>query len=378
MIYFDNAATTLQKPKSVFRAVENAMLTCANPGRSGHEPSMQAAQTVFLCREALCELMHIANPEKIIFTLNATHALNIAIKSQCAGGGHVVISGYEHNSVSRPLEAMKDRGVEYSIAYSGLFDPENAIESIREKIRSDTTCVILNHMSNVFGYILPLKAVDAICAEKNIPLIIDASQSVGMEEINCEDFRAVSFICMPGHKSLYGPQGTGVLACLSDSNLHTFMEGGTGSNSIDVTQPEFLPDMFESGTLNVPGIAGLLQGVRFVLGRGVVEIAAHERRLAKKLASGLNEINGVRVFYDGEHQGGVVSFIPEFMDCDIFNEELARVGICTRSGLHCSPLAHRSAGTLNTGTVRVSFSAFNTLQEVEAFLMKVGRMSVSY
>lgn len=373
MIYFDNAATTLQKPRSVMRAVENALLTCANPGRSGHEPSMQAAQAVFNCRAAVCDLFSLSEPERVVFTLNATHALNTAIKSVMHGGGHAVISGYEHNSVSRPLHAMAD--VEYTVAYSELFNPDDALEQIKNAITEDTKCVVLNHMSNVFGYILPVKAVDALCAEKGIHLIIDASQSAGMTEIDMKDFSAVSFVCMPGHKSLYGPQGTGVLVCLNDSNLHTYMEGGTGSNSIDLEQPRFLPDVFESGTLNVPGIAGLTQGIRFVLGQGIREIAGHERRLAKKLAAGLMTIPGITVYYDEENQGGVVSFVPGNMDCDSFTAELSDMGICTRAGLHCSPLAHKSAGTIDTGTVRASFSAFNTLQEVDVFLMKVKRLA---
>lgn len=368
MIYFDNGATTLQKPPAVARAMEAALITCANPGRSGHQPALRAAQAVFGCRQALADLFGVPGAERVVFTLNCTHALNIAIKSVLHGGGHAVISGYEHNSVVRPLEAMEGRGVRYTAACSPLFDPGAAYDAIEAALTEETRCVIMTHVSNVFGFVLPLERVDALCAARGIPLIIDAAQSAGVIPLDVRRLQAAAFICMPGHKGLYGPQGTGVLICCKEEALHSLMEGGTGSNSLDTRQPDFLPDIFESGTLNVPGIAGLWEGVRFVAGRGERGILAHERRLTALLAEGLDRTPGVRAFHHPERQAGVLSFTCEGAEPEAVAQGLADRDICVRTGLHCAPLGHRSAGTLPVGTVRVSFSAFNTPEQVRQFV----------
>ena len=239
MIYFDNAATTLQKPSAVYQAVQDAMRTCANPGRGGHKPSLEAAQVVFDCREAVAEFLGLDEPERVVFTQNATHALNIAIKNVLYAGGHAVVSGYEHNSVVRPLEALKDRGVTYTVATSPLFDQQAALQTVCDAVTEQTKCVIINHVSNVFGFILPVQQIDAFCKKKGIPLILDASQSAGILPIHIKDFQSVRFVCMPGHKSLYGPMGTGILLCCNECSPHTVMEGGTGSNSIETVQPDF-------------------------------------------------------------------------------------------------------------------------------------------
>ncbi|MEA5039427.1 MAG: aminotransferase class V-fold PLP-dependent enzyme [Clostridiaceae bacterium] len=373
MIYFDNAATTLQKPATVRRAVSAALYTCANPGRSAHAPAMRAADTVFACRRELADLFGLEDPGRVVFTCNATYALNIAIRSLLQDGGHAVISGYEHNSVVRPLEAMKSAGVTYTVARAAPFDAKGACTAFRDALREDTICIVCNHVSNVFGCIQPLMEIDSLCVDRGIPLIIDASQSAGVLPINVQDLKSVAFVCMPGHKSLFGPQGTGVLLCCNANKLYSVAQGGTGSLSRSLTQPDFLPDMLESGTLNVHGIAGLLAGVRYVRKEGIDAICQHERMLTARLADRLADIPGVTA-WRGKNQTGVLSFTTEWADPDTLCHQLGKQGICLRCGLHCAPLAHESAGTLETGTVRASFSPFNTGVEVDAMAAAVRKL----
>lgn len=374
MIYFDSAATTLQKPESVRRAVADAMCTCANPGRGGHAPAMRAAEIVFACRQELAELFGLADPGKVVFTCNATYALNIAIYSLLHDGGHAVISGYEHNSVVRPLEALKEKGVTYTVARAAPFDEAAALEAFRIALKEDTACVICNHVSNVFGCVQPIEQIDVLCAERGIPLIIDASQSAGVLPIHAETLKSAAFICMPGHKSLFGPQGTGVLLCCKDIKPYSLAQGGTGSLSRNLTQPDFLPDALESGTLNVHGIAGLREGVRYVKRRGLKAICAHERVLCTRLADRLSSVPGITV-WRGKNQAGVLSFAAGWRDPDTLCRQLGEKGFCLRCGLHCAPLAHESAGTLETGTIRASFSPFNTCREADALVNAVRELA---
>lgn len=376
MTYFDNAATTLQKPSSVWRAVAQAMETCGNPGRSGHKAAMRAAEIVFDCRSLAADFFGLGDPERVVFTLNATHALNIAIKSCLKGGGHAVISGYEHNSVVRPLEGLAGEGVTYTAARSPLFDPEAAYNAVVEAIGEDTRCVILTHVSNVFGFVLPVEKVDALCQRRGIPLIIDASQSAGILPLDVSKLPGTAFVCMPGHKGLYGPQGTGILLCCKEVPLYSVLEGGTGSLSMEKRQPDFLPDALESGTLNVPGIAGLREGLRFV-SRHREEIRKGEEELVKRAAGGLSAIPGVTVWHDPACQSGVLSFRAAWADPAELCEGLARRDFCLRAGLHCAPLAHESAGTMPEGTVRAGVSAFNTGRQVENLLQTVENLRKS-
>lgn len=378
MIYFDNGATTLQKPRQVLKAMEAAMLSCANPGRSGHRPALKAAETVYQCREEAAALFHAPSPESVVFTQNATHALNIAIKSVLHDGGHAVISGYEHNSVVRPLEAMSGQGVTYTVAQSPLFSQRAAYEAVCEALQEDTRCVIINHISNVFGFVLPIEAIDQLCSRRGIPMIVDASQSAGILPVDAQKLQSVRFICMPGHKSLYGPQGTGILISCKDTELYSLTQGGTGSNSLSLSQPDFLPDIFESGTLNVPGIAGLREGLRFVRKQGLDAMSQHKRRLIETAVAGLNELKNVSAYYSNDtcHQG-LFAFTVKETPSAVVCQKLAERDICLRDGLHCSPLAHRSAGTLPDGACRVSFSCFNSMAEVKSFLFAVKKVLTS-
>ena len=364
MIYLDSAATTMQKPASVATASAWAINHLASPGRGGHQPAMDAAERAFTCREAAARLFHVGDPERVVFTFNATHGLNIAIKTLARPGSRVVISGYEHNAVTRPLYAMD---VRLRVARSPLFDQRAALESFRRELDQGAGLAVCTHVSNVFGFILPIEEIAALCRERGVPLIVDASQSAGCLPLDFEALGA-AFAAMPGHKGLYGPQGTGLLLCGADPA--PLMEGGTGSESKRQAMPGFLPDRLEAGTHNIAGIAGLLEGLRFLERRGVGPIAAGEGRLIRHMGEGLRAIPGAEAFLarDPAAQAGVLSFRLRGRDCEEVGELLGSRGIALRAGLHCAPLAHETAGTLETGTLRASVSAFNTRQEVDQFL----------
>ena len=366
MLYLDSAATTFQKPPSVTAAMQDALLTMSSPGRGGYPAAMKAAETAFQCRSELAELFGVGNPERVVFTSSATHGLNIAIKSLVPPGGKAVVSGYEHNAVTRPLTAL---GAEVSAAEAPLFRQSEVAAAFDRLIVPGTDAVICNHISNVFGFIQPVEAIAAMCRERGVPFIIDASQSAGVLPLNLDRLGA-AFIAMPGHKGLYGPQGTGVLLCGENIPVRTLLEGGTGSLSMQQEMPDFLPDRLEAGTHNMPGIAGLLAGVQFVKQRGMANILDHERRLTLLAAEGIRMLPGAKVLaMPGlREQAGVLSFVPLKKDVEEVGTRLAEQGIAVRTGLHCAPFAHKSAGTLDTGTVRVSFSDFNTRLEVYRLL----------
>ena len=366
MIYFDSGATTLQKPPAVARATALAMGRMASPGRGGHRPGLLAAQATFRCRELAAELFHVPTPEQVVLTFNATHGLNIAIETLVKPGMSVLISGYEHNAVTRKLASVPEVAVK--VASARPFDRDGMLADFRRKMTPEVDVVICNHVSNVFGFILPVDEIGKLCAERGKSLIIDASQSAGTLPVYLDELNA-DFIAMPGHKGLYGPQGTGLLLCGERVNGAPVLFGGTGSLSALQTMPEFLPDRLEAGTHNVCGIAGLTEGIRFVCRKGQSCILRHEQALTGFMVQGLKAIPGVEVFSgDPETQSGLCSFRAEQMDCETLGEALARRGIAVRAGLHCAPLAHRSAGTEESGTVRISFSAFNSRWEVEKAL----------
>ncbi len=365
MIYLDSAATTLQKPPQVAQAVARAVNMLASPGRGGHPPSALAGETAYRCREAAAQLFGLDDPQQIVFTLNATHALNIAIRSLVKPGDKVVVSAWEHNAVTRTLQSIP--GVEVVVAKGSLFDQNATILAFSNAMTPDVKAVIFTHISNVFGYILPVAQIAALCRSRNVPCILDASQSAGCQPIDFSRLGA-DFIAMPGHKGLFGPQGTGLLLCRQ--NPDPLMTGGTGSESIRQSMPEFLPDRVEAGTHNMAGIAGLLEGIRYVQQAGVERIHSHETALIGQLGVGLASLSGVETFLadDSSCQSGVLSLRVEGMDCEELGERLADRGVCVRPGLHCAPLAHQTAGTLASGTVRISVSPFNTTGEIERFL----------
>ena len=381
MTYLDNGATTLYKPPEVTAAVAAAMKRCASVGRSGHPPAIRAAEAVYLCRERVARLFGLDEPERVIFTHNATHALNLAIHGLLAGRGpgNVVISGYEHNSVVRPLKSLEGRGMELRVARGALFEPEQMAQAFETLVDERTRMLVCTHVSNVFGYILPVEQVDRLAARAGVPLVLDASQSAGALPLRVGDFQALAAAAMPGHKALYGPQGTGVLLALSDQIAPAVLQGGTGSLSRQTTQPDFYPDRLETGTLNVPGIAGLAEGVAYVLRRRPERIAARERALVEELAQKLARLPDTKVYFTPDHrrQSGVLSLVCQRLAGEMVAQRLAERNICVRAGLHCAPLAHESAGTEESGTVRVSLSDFNTRFDVARFVDAYGKILAS-
>lgn len=345
MIYLDNGATSFHKPPQVHQAVAEALRRCANPGRGGYRAAMEAARRVYACREEAGKLFGCA-PDQVVLTQNCTHGLNLAIRTLVHPGDRVAISGFEHNAVTRPLNALEAKLL---ICGRQLFHPEDTLERFQKALDAGAKAAVCTHVSNVFGYILPIEAIARLCRERGVPLIIDAAQSAGSLPIDLADLGA-AFIAMPGHKGLLGPQGTGILLC--GTTPEPLLYGGTGSDSLRQQMPDFLPDRAEAGTLNVPGIAGLTEGLRYLRRTGIHTIAQRQRREAKRAAEGLRRL-GLQVF-SGADQLGTVSFLPS-MDCEEAAQRLADRGIAVRAGLHCAPLAHESAGTLSTGTVRISF-----------------------
>ena len=345
MIYLDHGATSYPKPPQVAQAMLWALQNCANPGRGGHRPAMLAAQKVLNTREIAGELFE-CNPENVVFTGNCTQGLNMAIHTLVKPGSRVIISGFEHNAVTRPVYARTNK---VTVAGRRLFDWEDTLKSWEQALQKGADAAIFTHTSNVFGYILPAQQLSDLCRRYGVPFIVDAAQSAGVLPVSLKKWGA-DFIAMPGHKGLLGPQGTGILLCSRE--IEPLIQGGTGSRSIAQIMPDFLPDAGEAGTVNVPGIAGLGAGLVYLKKVGVEHIFARECRQAKLLAKEL-EIMGVKVF-SGDYQGGTVSFVPK-TDCEEVAQMLAEHGVCVRAGLHCAPLAHESAGTLQSGTVRVSF-----------------------
>ena len=358
MIYLDNGATSFHKPPAVRAAVLSAMAHCANPGRGGYPAAMAAAETVYRCREEAARLF-LCKPEQVCFTFNCTHGLNIAIRTLVQPGDRVVISGFEHNAVTRPLHGL---GAEVGVAGRRLFDWEDTLTQWEAALKKGAKAAVCTHVSNVFGYILPIDEIAGLCRQYGVPLIVDAAQSAGTLPVEMEALGA-AFVAMPGHKGLLGPQGTGLLLCGREPR--PLLYGGTGSNSMEQAMPEFLPDRLEAGTLNVPGIAGLCTSLNYVNQIGIRELFHREHSQLVRCVNGLKKM-GLQTFF-GPHQATTVSFVPE-MDCEEMADRLGRRGVAVRAGLHCAPLAHESAGTLEKGTVRVSFGYGGTTQEVAKFL----------
>lgn len=374
MIYFDNGATTFPKPRTVVNAVDRALRYYgANPGRSGHNMSLKASEIMYDCRKNAAELFNADSPEKIIFTYNCTAALNYVIKGILKEGDHAVISSLEHNAVLRPLENLKENGVEYSIAdYSP--DDEETINNFRNAIRPNTKLVICTHASNVFGVRLPVERIAALCRIHGVLFCVDAAQTAGVVPISLKD-SCIDYLCTAGHKGLYGPMGTGILAINSEILPESLIQGGTGSFSSDRKQPAILPDRYESGTPNLPGIAGLNEGIKFVMKKTERGIERQETRLAVRLYNKLKNIPGVVLYTDSPEAHRcvpVISFNIEGLDSEETSEILdKRFNIAVRAGLHCAPLAHEFFGTQGSGTVRAVLSVFSNFEQVDYFASSI-------
>ena len=369
MIYFDNSATTNPKPVTVLSASNSGMKNYSfNSGRGGYRQSVLTSDKIYDVREKISALISFP-PQNIAFTLNCTHALNMAIKGSVKRGDHIIISPLEHNAVSRPVDTLARKGlVTYDIAKFS-FDREELVNNFKKLIRSNTSLIICMHASNVFGYTFPIREIGELCRENNIRFIVDGAQTLGIMPISSQD--NIDILCAPGHKGLYGPMGTGFMAVNDDIDIDTIIEGGTGSSSMNLNQPDFLPDRFESGTLNNSGIIGLGAGVDFVMKRGIDRIYNHELNLVEMLYKEM-EKNSRVTFYTPFPQKFDYAPIFSFNYADYPSEKtaelLANRGIAVRAGLHCAPLAHRAFNTIDRGTVRVSPSVFTTPRECEIFI----------
>ncbi len=380
MIYLDNAATSWPKPDGVLEAMTHALRDVgASPGRSGHRLAREAERLRFTAREAIAELFGAPSPLKVVFTANATAALNLALLGLLEPGAHVLASGMEHNAVLRPLRALEQRGVAIDLLPCG---PDGTVDvtSIDALVRPQTRLIVVAHISNVCGVVQPIREIGAAAHRHGIPFLVDAAQSAGCWPINfAEDH--IDLLAFTGHKGLLGPSGTGglVFADTFDiERLPPLVRGGTGSRSEQELQPDLLPDKYEAGTPNLPGLAGLAAGVQYVLARGVTAIRAHKQVLIQQLLDGLRAIEGVRLYGPGDvlRQGAAVSFTLAGREVsDVAGVLDERFGILCRPGLHCAPRAHRTLGTWPKGTVRLAPGIFTQAAEIEAALDAVRQVA---
>ncbi|WP_130805428.1 aminotransferase class V-fold PLP-dependent enzyme [Senegalia massiliensis] len=366
MIYLDNAATTFKKPEVVYEKIIESMREYgANPGRGGHKLSLKAGRGIYETREILAKLFNINNPMNIIFTYNATEALNLGIKGLLEKGDHVITTTMEHNSVLRPIKALEKFGVENTIVKC---DSEGFVklDDIKKSIKNNTKLIVTTHASNVTGTILPVKEIGELAKSNNITYMVDCAQTAGVYNIDVESMN-IDILAFAGHKSLLGPQGTGGLYIKEGINIRNLKEGGTGSKSHELVQPSILPDRYESGTPNTPGIIALGAGVKYILDKGIENIRNHEIELLKFFINEIKDVEGVILYGPND-----VSKRAPVILLNIGDEDSSEVSyildsvfdIATRSGLHCAPLAHKTIGTLERGAVRFSIGPFNTKDDI--------------
>lgn len=373
MIYFDNAATTGVKPPQVVSAVTKALREYSvNPGRGGYDNSVRCSEMIYGCRHKVSDFFGAGTPERVIFTANCTTAINTVIKGVCRPGDHIVASSLEHNAVARPLYKLMRQGADIDYAEVIFGDRAATVRSFERLIRRDTRLVICTHASNVTGEVLPIDEIGAICSRNRVPFAVDAAQTAGILDIDMKKSK-IDYLCAAPHKGLYAPMGTGILIALGDIP-DTLTEGGTGSMSVSYEQPKDYPERFESGTVNVPGIAGISAGIDFVKSKTTATIYRHEMELIAYIYDRLNSVKGVMLYTARPFAGGFVptlSFNIRGVDSNAVATWLASRGIAVRAGLHCAPMAHRRLGTVDTGTVRVCCSAFNTKTEADRLVEAV-------
>ena len=375
MIYLDNAATTYPKPQSVIKAVDDALKKSANPGRSGHTLSQSTAISVYEVREKLKDMFSAPAVENVVFTLNCTHAINYVLKGLIKSGDRIVTSSFEHNAVMRPLEKLKKQGVHIDIAEAYPDDKEATVRSFSRLINTNTKLVICTAASNVIGLKMPIKEIGMMCKQFGISFCVDAAQLAGVCDINMKECN-IDYLCIAAHKGLYAPMGTGILIT-KDNRLDTIIEGGTGTASIMLNQPNDLPEMLESGTINVPGIIGLGAGIDFVKSKGFDKIYNHEMGLVKRLYKQLKSTPGVKLYTPepDDNYAPVLSFNINGLNSVDSASKLNSLGFATRAGLHCAPFAHKRIGTIESGTVRICPSVFTSSQDIDKFAAAVRQIS---
>jgi len=380
LIYLDNAATTYPKPQSVLMASSKANQYSANPGRSGYKLSLNASEVLFNCRQKAADFFSLPNVENCILTPSCTVSLNTVIYGTLKQGDHVVISSLEHNSVLRPVKKLSDKGIiTYDVAEVFEGDDDSTVDSFRKCMNNKTRLVVCTHASNVFGIKLPVKRIAALCKYYGVLFCLDAAQSAGVVPIDITDINA-DYICVPGHKGLYGVMGTGLLLINSEILPESLYQGGTGSSTLDFSEPLLLPDKFESGTVNLSGFAGLIKGIDFVNSKGIEKIYTHELSLIRNIYRKLKLIKGVNLYTSlpDETFAPLLSFNISDKDPNTVAAILdKKYGICVRSGFHCSPLAHKYMGTGDRGTIRICPSAFTSQKEADALINAVYQISLS-
>ena len=371
MIYLDNAATSFPKPRRVIDEQTRCMqLYGGNPGRGSHALALAAAQKIYECREEIATFFNIPNPERVIFTMNATMAINTVIKGLLHSNDHVLISDMEHNAVFRPIYKLaRDGVITYDVFETFPTNPTRTTEmicaSILEKIRPNTKILICAHASNICSATLPLAEIGALCHKKGILFVVDAAQSTGHLPIDMVKMQ-IDALCVPGHKGLWGPQGCGMFVLGDDIVADTLIEGGSGYNSLEGNMPEEAPERYEAGTLPTPAIAGLTEGIREVKRLGIEHIHTYECALTTRLANRLSSIPKITL-YAPHHKGSVLLFSLQGISSDRVGAFLNERGFCVRTGFHCAALAHATLGTPSSGAVRVSPSLFNTTTQIDAF-----------
>lgn len=379
MIYFDNAATSFPKPQIVKNNIQEIFKKYGgNPGRSGHKLSTKTALMVFKTRETISNFFCAHNIEDVIFCQNCTMAINMVIKGLLKPGDHVVISSYEHNAVLRPLYKLNQLGIiSYDVAQVFENDIEKTLKSFKKTIKKNTKLVISTHGSNVFGNILPIREISKIAHENNSMFMVDAAQTAGIVDINIKDIN-IDFLCAPGHKSLYGLSGIGILITNHADKLSTIIEGGTGSVSQSLSQPDFMPDKLESGTGNMIGILSLYSGINFIKNKNINKIYNHELKILQYIYNNLSKNKNIILYTDfpkiNKHLP-VLSFNIINMNSDQTVKLLDKKNFALRGGLHCSPLAHQTKNTLDIGTARISLGAFNTLNQAKQLCLEISKIS---
>lgn len=376
MIYFDNAATTYPKPASVIRAVDDVLRNLSfNSGRGGYRQSIQASEMIYSARECVADFFN-AEPENIIFTKNCTESLNIAIKGSVKRGEHIIISSLEHNSVSRVAEKLRKDGIiTYDIA-DFSYDDDTVINNFENLIKNNTSLIVCTHSSNAFGVSFPIRKIGQLCKKHSLRFIVDGAQGAGVADIDMKRDN-IDILCAPGHKCLMGVMGTGIMAVGKNVMVDELLQGGTGSGSLSLSQPDFSPDKFEAGTLNNAGIMSVKKGIDYINYHGRENIYNHELSLCRYLYNELDNINKVSLYTPYPEYGKTMPIIS-FNISDYPSEKTASLfaakGICTRAGYHCTPLAHKHFGTFDTGTVRLSLGVFNVKKECTSFIDVVKKL----
>lgn len=373
MIYLDNAATTGRKPMGVIRAVNEALTDFSvNPGRGGYERSARCSEKIFEIRKKVCDFFNCDDETQVVFTANCTESANIVLKGILNSGDHLIVSSIEHNAVSRPAFSLSRYGIETDYAEVIFDDDDATVRSFQRRIKDNTKLVVCTHASNVTGHVMPIEKIGKLCREKGILFAVDCAQTAGILPIDMQK-QNIDFLFVAPHKGLYAPMGTGILIA-RQLVPKTIIEGGTGTESMNLSQPSDMPERLESGTLNVPGIMGIGAGIDFINRKGMKNIYSHEMMLAERFYSGLGRIGGITVYSPYPETGKTVptiSFNINGIPSTETAEILGKNGIAVRAGLHCAPLIHKRVGTLDTGSVRVCFSAFNRTDEVDRTLFVI-------